>query len=102
MEITVQSDVVFTQTFLQTEIGWSVCNFSPAIGARNQVGIGLAYRPASPCSLATQFQTRFLESIPAGLKFSTLLASAFPSLIFVLSVSLTGILRASRARIFKL
>jgi hypothetical protein len=41
---------------------------------RNQVGIGLSYRPAtSLCSLATQFQTRFLESIPrpiAGLKFS--------------------------------
>ncbi len=52
----------------------SVCNFSPAMGARNQVGIGLAYQPASLCSLATQFQTRFLESIPrpmAGLKFST-------------------------------
>ncbi len=49
---------------------------SPAIGARNQVGIGLSYRPASLCSLATQFQTRFLESIPrptAGLKFSTLM-----------------------------
>jgi hypothetical protein len=42
------------------------------MGARNQVGIGLSYRPAS---LATQFQTRFLELIPrpiAGLKFSTL------------------------------
>ncbi len=52
-----------------------VRNFSPAMGARNQVGIGLSYRPASLCSLATQFQTRFLESIPcpiAGLKFSTL------------------------------
>ncbi len=48
-------------------------NFSPAMGARNQVSIGLSYRPASLCSLATQFQTRFLESIPrpiAGLKFS--------------------------------
>ncbi len=54
---------------------FSVGNFSPAMGARNQVGIGLSYRPASLCSLATQFQTRFLESIPrpiAGLKFSTL------------------------------
>jgi hypothetical protein len=33
----------------------------------------LSYRSASLCSLATQFQTRFLESIPrliAGLKFS--------------------------------
>jgi len=48
---------------------------SPAMGTRNQVGIGLSYRPASPSSLATQFQTRFLESIPrpiAGLKFSPL------------------------------
>jgi hypothetical protein len=43
------------------------------MGARNQVGIGLPYRPASLCSLATQFQTRFLELPPrpiAGLKFS--------------------------------
>jgi hypothetical protein len=32
------------------------------MGARNQVGIGLSYRPASLYSLATQFQTRFLES----------------------------------------
>jgi hypothetical protein len=42
---------------------------------RNQVGIGLSYRPASPSSLATQFQTQFLELIPrpiAGLKFSRL------------------------------
>ncbi len=52
----------------------SVGNFSPAMGARNQVGIGLSYLPVSLCSLVTQFQTRFLESIPrpiAGLKFST-------------------------------
>ncbi len=35
----------------------------PAMGARN-LGIGLSYRPASLCSLATQFQTRSLESIP--------------------------------------
>jgi hypothetical protein len=44
------------------------------MGARNQVGIGLSYRLASLYSLATQFHTRFLESIPrpiAGLKFST-------------------------------
>ncbi len=43
--------------------------------ARNQAGIGLSYRPASLCSLATQFQTRFLELILcpiAGLKFPTL------------------------------
>jgi hypothetical protein len=49
---------------------------SPAMGAKNQEGIGLSYRPASLRSLATQFQTRFLESIPrpiAGLKFSTLI-----------------------------
>jgi hypothetical protein len=52
-----------------------VGNFSPAMGARYQVGIGLSYRPASLCSLATQCQTRFLESIPrpiAELNFSTL------------------------------
>jgi hypothetical protein len=44
------------------------------MGDRNRVGIGLSYRPASLCSLATQFQTWFLESIPspiAGLKFLT-------------------------------
>ncbi len=44
------------------------------MGARNQVGIGLSYRPASLCSLATQFQTWFLELIPhsiAGLKIRT-------------------------------
>ncbi len=37
----------------------------------------MSYRPASLCSLATQFQTQFLELIPrpiAGLKFSTLAA----------------------------
>jgi hypothetical protein len=54
---------------------YCVGNFSPAMGARNQVGIGLSYRPASLCSLATQCQTRFLELIPrpiARLKFSTL------------------------------
>jgi hypothetical protein len=36
-----------------------------------KVGIGLSYRPASLCSLATQFHNRFPESIPrpiAGLK----------------------------------
>ncbi len=44
------------------------------MGARNQVGLGLSYQHASLCSLATQFQTRFLESIPrpiAGLKIPT-------------------------------
>ncbi len=35
----------------------SVGNLSPAMGARNQVGIGLSYWPATLCSLATQFQT---------------------------------------------
>jgi hypothetical protein len=48
---------------------------SPAMGARNQEGIEFSYRPASLCSLATQFQTRFLESILrpiAWFKFSTL------------------------------
>jgi hypothetical protein len=53
-----------------------VGNLSPAMGAtRNQVGIGLSYRPASLCYLTTHFQTRFLESIPrpiAGHKFSPL------------------------------
>jgi hypothetical protein len=43
---------------------YRVGNLIPAVGARNQVGIGLSYRPASLCSLATQFQTRILESIP--------------------------------------
>jgi hypothetical protein len=51
-----------------------VGNLSPTMGARNQVGIGLLYRPASLCILATQFQTQFLESIPrpiAGLMLLT-------------------------------
>ncbi len=42
-------------------------NFATCVGnirAKNQVGIGMSYRPASLCSLATQFQTRFLELIP--------------------------------------
>jgi hypothetical protein len=54
------------------KLGLSVGNLSPAFRARNQVGIELSYRPANLCSLATQFQTRILESIPrsiAGLKF---------------------------------
>jgi hypothetical protein len=52
-----------------------VDNLSPAMGAGNQVRLGLSYRPASLCSSAAQFQTLFLESIPrpiAGLKFSAL------------------------------
>ncbi len=51
-----------------------VGNLSPAMGARNQVGIQLSYRPASLWSLSIQFQTRFLESLSrliAGLKFPT-------------------------------
>ncbi len=55
--------------------GTCVGNLSPAMGTRNEEGIGLTYRPAGQCSLATQFQTRFLESIPrptAGLNFPTL------------------------------
>jgi hypothetical protein len=67
----------------QVGIGLPYCvcvgNFSPAMGARNQVGIGLSFRQASLCSLATQFQNRFLESIHrpiAGLKFSTLARQA--------------------------
>jgi hypothetical protein len=54
------------------KLGLSVGNLSPAMGVRNQVGIELSYRPASLGSLATQFQTRILESIPhsiARLKF---------------------------------
>jgi hypothetical protein len=52
-----------------------VGNLCPAMSARNQVGKGMSYRPASLCSLPTQFQTRFLELIPLPivvLKFSTL------------------------------
>jgi hypothetical protein len=55
--------------------GTCVSNLSPAMGARNEEGIRLSYRPTSLCSLATQFQTRFLESIPrpiAGLNFPIL------------------------------
>jgi hypothetical protein len=51
------------------------------MGARNQVGIGLSYRPAGLCRLASQFQTRFLESIPrpiAGLKIPTLVFRTIP------------------------
>ncbi len=60
---------------------YSGSNFSPAMEARNQVGIGLSYRPASLCSMAIQFQTRFLELIPrpiAGLKFSAQIIPPFP------------------------
>jgi hypothetical protein len=34
-------------------------------GYRNRVGIGLLCQAASLCSLATQFQTRFPDSIPS-------------------------------------
>ncbi len=57
--------------------------------ARNQVGIGLLYRPTRLCSLATQFQARFLELIHrpiAGLKFSL---SFFLSLNLSMSRNLT-------------
>jgi hypothetical protein len=57
------------------------------MGTRNQVGIGLSYRPASLCNLATQFQTRFLESIPrpiAGLKIPTLKSGSEAHRTFVL------------------
>jgi hypothetical protein len=37
--------------------GWNI-PLSPSMGAKNQVVIWLSYRPASLCSLATQFQTR--------------------------------------------
>jgi hypothetical protein len=50
---------------------------NPLGGHRNQVGIGLSYWPASLCSLATRFLTRFLESILRpieGLKFSAQVA----------------------------
>jgi hypothetical protein len=40
-----------------SKLMYRVGNLSPAMGARNQVGIWLSYRPASLCSLATQFQT---------------------------------------------
>jgi hypothetical protein len=67
------------------------------MGARNQVGIGLSYWPASQCNLATQFQTRFLELVPrpiAGLKFSTLISmfecfSSFPPFQYTFLALLT-------------
>jgi hypothetical protein len=40
--------------------------FSESVGARNQVGMGLSYRPVSLCCLATQFQAPFLESFLAS------------------------------------
>jgi hypothetical protein len=79
----VDNDRVTTLYRLNMEFGLLVhscaCNLCPAMGARNQVGIGLSYRPASLCSLATQFQTRFLKSIPrliVGLKIQTLYSLA--------------------------
>jgi hypothetical protein len=74
---------------------YSVGNLSPALGARNQVGIGLSYQPAGLCSLAIQFQTRFLESIPlpiAWLKVSTLILQR----ILYPQYPLTLILKAPR------
>jgi hypothetical protein len=55
------------------------------MGARNQVGKRLSYLPASLCSLATQFQTRFLELIPRpmeGLKFSTRVCLLLPVSVY--------------------
>ncbi len=49
---------VFLSAVCASFLSLCVGNFSPAMGARNQVGIGLSYRPASLCSLATRFQTR--------------------------------------------
>ncbi len=51
---------------------------SPAMGARNRVGVELSYHPASLCSLASQFHTRLLESIPSPIaepEFGKLLRS---------------------------
>jgi hypothetical protein len=65
-------------SYVSSSMYTCVGNLSPAMGARNQVGIGLSYRLASLCSLATQFPTPFLESIPrpiAQLKFLTLYTS---------------------------
>jgi hypothetical protein len=47
------------------------------MGTRNRVGIGLSYRPASLCSSATQFQTRFLESIPRPIRGTQVSDSVF-------------------------
>jgi hypothetical protein len=62
-----------------TDVRFSVVrvgNLSPAIGARNQVGRVVVPTRQPICSLAAQFQTRFLESIPRpimGLTHLTLL-----------------------------
>jgi hypothetical protein len=42
-----------TGKFIRCLLKISAGNLRPAMGARNQVGIGLSYRPASLCSLAT-------------------------------------------------
>jgi hypothetical protein len=60
-------------------------NLGPAMGNRNQEVMGLSYRPASLCSLATQCQSRFLELIPcplAGLEFPTQAALSAAFLLF--------------------
>jgi hypothetical protein len=72
-----------------------VGNLSPAKGARNQVGIGLSYWPASLCCLATQFQTRFQES---GLVFD----SVHVRNASTVRLSLVRLSPAHKARIFKL
>ncbi len=48
-------------------------------GTRNQVGIVLLYRPSSLCSFATQFQTRFLESIPRPISGTEVFDSGPPA-----------------------
>ncbi len=47
------------------------------MGARNQVGIELSYRPARLRSFATQFQTRFLLLIPRPIAVLKLFDSVF-------------------------
>ncbi len=52
-----------------------------AMGARNKVGIGLSYRSASLCSLTTQFQARFLESIPHPTSWQIDFLESIPGLL---------------------
>jgi hypothetical protein len=58
------------------------------MGARNQVGIGLLYRPAILRSLATQFQTRFLESTPRPIgNLSFRLCPVVDSVLIIYSIN---------------
>jgi hypothetical protein len=71
-------ELTYNSPYLTINSVISAGKLRPAMGARNQVGIGLSYRPASLFSLATSFQTRFLESIHrpiAGLKIPTQLST---------------------------